>query len=246
MIFVNLLAGLVEVVIGYESMTFLGGRHSLDLAALMSRLTGSKQVIEIFQEKSSKVRRRLVDEAYLLYVPLVIFIITTAVAWDIYNADTVHSGVFFQRLFHLLNIFSRAIRVNPVIYSLELTPLILILTFIAGIVPSVVLPYFRGFRVTGVNSSPFHTAFLVTVVGLVAGLSVLYTLFGLYYEILLFQNTPLYYHYVLLVIAGFSLYYAVGSRLGLDRAEMLIKESLSQSKNKEQVFEGSVSLAHKT
>jgi len=244
MIFVNLLAGLVEVVVGYESMTFFGGRHSLDVAALSSRLMGSKQIIEIREGDPPRVGQRLAREAYLLYVPFIVFIITTAIAWDIYNADSVHSGIF-RPFFHLLDIFSRTTGANIILYSLELTPLILLLTFMAGIVPSVALPYFRGFKVTGINSSPFHTSLLVTVVGLVAGVSVLFTLFGLYYEILLLQNTPLYYHYVLLVTAGFSLYYSVGSRLGLERAEVLIKESLSKSKEKDRVFEGSVSFAHK-
>lgn len=240
MVFISFLAGLVEVLIGYESMVLFGGRLSLGVAEFTAGRTGSKQVIEVRKEEPTELKHRLIREAYLAYVPLVVFIITVAIAWDVYNADSVHSGIF-QRLFSPIDVFSRTIRVNVILYSIGVTPLILLFSFIAGIVPSIALPYFRRFKVTGVNSAPFHTWFLVTLIGVVAGISAILTLFGLFYEVLLLEKAPLYYHYILEVGAGFSLYYGVGSYLGLGRAEAMIMRALAK-KSGGNVFLGSVSV----
>lgn len=241
MVFLNFLAGLVEIVIGYESMVIFGGRFSLGIADFASRLGGSKQVIEVRKEEPTELKHRLIREAYLAYAPLIVFFITVAIAWDFYNADSIHMGIF-RPVFHQLDIFSRAISVNVVLYSIGVTPLIVLFTFLGGIVPSISLPYFRKFKVTGVNSGPFHTTFLVSLVGVVAGISALLTLSGLFYELLLVGKTPLYYHYILLVAVGFSLYFGVGSYLGLERAEKMIKDALSRMKEGSKAFEGSVAL----
>ncbi len=240
MVFISVLVGLVEILIGYESMILFGGKLSLGVAEFAATRTGSKQVIEIRNEEPTELKNKLIRDAYLVYVPLIVFIITVAIAWDVYNADSVHSGVL-QRLFTPIDIFSRSIKVNVILYSIGVTPLILVFSFIAGIVPSIALPYFRRFKVTGVNSAPFHTWFMVTLIGIVAGISAFFTLVGLFYEVLLLEKAPLYYHYILEVGAGFSLYYAIGSYLGLGRAETMIMQALAKKRGGN-VFLGSVSV----
>jgi len=240
MVFIGLLAGLVEIFIGYESVVIFGGRFSLGVADFFSRAARAKQVIEVRREQATELKHRLTRGTYLAYVPLIVFMITVAIGWDFYNADSVRSGVF-QPLFRQFDIFSRPISVNVILYSVEVTPYIVLFSFLAGVIPSISLPYFRKFKVTGVNGGAFHTTFLVSLVGIAAGISVFLTLLGLLYDVLLLGKRPLYWHYILLVTVGLSLYYGVGSYLGLERAEEMVRKSLG-GKKRRHVFEGSVTL----
>lgn len=156
------------------------------------------------------------------------------------NADSVHSGVS-KPFFHLLDIFARPVNVNPILYSVQVTPTMILFALLAGIVLSICLPYFRKFNVTGINSGPFHTTLLLTIVGVVAGISVLFTLFGVFYEVLFLNKPPLFYHYIILDSVALSLCYAVGSYLGLERAEEMVRKELV-SRKWSRVVEGSVTV----
>jgi len=240
MVFINVIAGLVEIFIGYESMVIFGGRLSLGVAEFVSRIANSKQVIEVRREQPSALKHKLIRDLFLAYVPLIVFMLTVSIAWDFYNADTVRSGAA-RPLLHFFDIFARP-STNVILYSVQVTPFVVLFSFLAGVVPSISLPYFRKFKVTGVNSGPFHTTLMISVVGVLAGVSALFTLFGLFYEVLLVNRLPLYYRYILLVAVGFSLYYGVGSYLGLGRAEEMVRKELV-GKKWHNVFEGSVALA---
>ncbi len=242
LVIINFLAGLVEIVIGYESMVTFGGRFSLGIASFASRLGGSRQIVEIIEDPPKALAGKLIHYAFLAYVPILVFLISVALSWDIFTLDTSRSGLA-QPFFRTLDIFARNVGVNPVLFSVELVPVLLFMTFLAGTIPSIALPYFRRFRVTGVNSAPFHKGFLFATVGVVAGASAIFTLSGLFYEVLLTAQEPLYYHYSMLEMVGLSLYYAVGSYLGLERAEGMITKTLEASKPDDAVFRGKVTLS---
>jgi hypothetical protein len=242
LVFINFLAGFVGIVIGYESMVTFGGRFSLGIANFASRLSGSRQIIEVIEDPPEALTRKLINDAFLIYVPLLVFLISVALSWDIFTLDTSRSGLA-QPLFRTLDIFARNVRVNPVLFSVELVPILLLLTFVAGTIPSIALPYFGRFKVTGVNSAPFHKGFLISTVGIIAGASAIFTLSGLFYEVLLTTQEPLYYHYSFLEMVGLSLYYAVGSYFGLGRAESMITKMLESSKSEDAVFRGKVTLS---
>lgn len=90
----------------------------------------------------------------------------------------------FHDLLHAIDVFSKPLQENLTSYSVSAIPYMLILVFVAGLVPSMVLPYFRRFKITGVNSGPFHTNILFTIVGFIAGLGATLTLIDLIYEVL--------------------------------------------------------------
>ncbi len=242
LVLINFLAGFVEIVIGYESMVTFGGRFSLGVANFASRLSGSRQIIEIMEDPPKALTGKVIHYAFLAYVPLLVFIISVALSWDVFTLDTSRSGLA-QPFFRTLDIFARNVGVNPVSFSVELVPILLFMTFLAGTIPSIALPYFRRFKVTGVNSAPFHKGFLITSVGIVTGASAIFTLSGLFYEVLLTSQAPLYYHYSILVMVGLSLYYAFGSYFGLERAERMITKTLETSRSDDAVFKGRVTLS---
>jgi hypothetical protein len=238
---VSFVAGAIAVLAGYTSIVTFGGRFSVGAARFISRVTGSRQVLEVVEDLPSGLSGKLVSQAHLAYLPVLLLLISLALSWDIFTLDTARSGVV-RPFFHLLDIFTRNLRVDPVRFSLELVPIILMLTFVAGIVPSMVLPYFGRFRVTGVNDSPFHKGFLITTLAAVAGISAIFALSALFYETLFTSQEPLYYHYALLQMVGICLYFAVGSSLGLEKAGIGIMKDLEASKAEDLVFLGTVSV----
>ncbi len=126
-------------------------------------------------------------------------------------------------------------------YSVTFLPVAVLLVALAGLVPSIALPYFRKFKVTSVNSSPFHLALLSTFSTFVVGSSAVLTIFGLVYNALWAGKAPVYYHDFLLVMVGLSIHYSVGTWLGRDRAEAMISERLQNAQEVEKgVFLGTV------
>jgi hypothetical protein len=101
------------------------------------------------------------------------------------------------------------------------------------------LPYFRKFKITGVNSGPFHTNFLFLVVGLIVGLGTLLTLVGFIYSVLWVGKGPIIYHYVFLALLGLSLHYTLGAFLGRDKSEDIIMTKLRTGSRK-RVVQGTV------
>src|SRR5208283_6060006 len=183
------------------------------------------QLFDPKEEKSLKLRKALIEKSHLVYLPLVLFFTSIAIGWDIYSIipartttaaptsttlpiTTRHTllGVVLRSL----NFFATPQRANAVLFSLRLTPGLIAITLISGLVPSIALPYFRRFKIVGINSGPFHSTVLTAVFGSVVGLSILVSLLGIFYKVL-WAGAPTSYHYALIVLIGFSLHYSAGT-----------------------------------
>ena len=232
--------GLLVIGLGYESIVLLGGICSLSIAGLISRLTKTKQVIRPKEEKSLQLRKILIEKSHLVYLPLVLFFTSIALGWDIYSADpssvrTVSSRTtatrpsMLQLALHSLNFLATPQRASGVLFSLRLTPALIAITMISGLAPSIALPYFRRFKIIGINSGPFHSSFLTAVLGSVAGLSILVGLLGIFYKVL-WAGAPTSYHYALIVLIGFSLHYSAGTYIGRGKAESIILGKLANGR----------------
>jgi len=117
----------------------------------------------------------------------------------------------------------------------------LIIIALAGVAPSMFMPYLRKFKITGVNSGPFHTYLLSAVVGIVAGLSVLLTLVGFIFKVLWVGNGPRYYHFALFTMLGLSVHYTIGVFLGREKSESIVRTKL-EFESHERVALGTVNI----
>lgn len=234
----TVIAGFGVLGLGYESVLYFGGKFSLRLAASIARITSSKHIIEEVDEKSEGENSWIAKLDFMLIFPSLVFIISAALDWDIHN---IHSEGIFHTLLHTLDVFAKPIVSDPWIYSLDVIPVMILLTAIAGVVPSIALPYFRKFKITGVNSGPFHINLLTTVLGLVAGLGAIFSLIGLFYRTLWVNTGPNYYHYILPAMLGLSLHYSIGAYLGRTRSEDMIKKMLN-SISSERIIKGKVNI----
>jgi ABC-type amino acid transport system permease subunit len=135
-----------------------------------------------------------------------------------------------RSILYSLNFFATPQRANAVLFSLRLTPALILITVISGIVPSIALPYFRRFKVTGINAGPFHSSLLTAVVGSVVGVSIVLSFLGIFYKILWAGGAPTSYHYALIVLVGLSLHYAAGTYIGRDKAESIVLQKLVDGK----------------
>jgi len=234
------MAGVFTIGLGYESIVLFGGVCSLSFAGFVARVTKSKQLIEIREKKSPKLLKSLIEKSHLIYLPALLFFTSVALGWDIYTAlpnrtnrtSTLTSQPrinvpLASQLLHSLNFFATPQRANAVMFSLRLTPALILMTVISGLVPSIALPYFRRFRITGVNAGPFHSSLLTAVIGSVVGLSIVLSLLGIFYS-LWAGGAPTSYHYALLVLAGLSLHYAAGTYIGRSRSESIILRKLEE------------------
>ncbi len=231
-------AGLLVIGLGYGSIVLLGGICSLSIAGLFSKLTKTRQLIDPKEEQSLKLRKVLIEKSHLVYLPLVLFFTSIAIGWDIYSiipartttttVTTVRPGTLGM-IVRSLNFLATPQRANAVLFSLRLTPGLIMITLISGFVPSIALPYFRRFKIVGINSGPFHSTVLTAVFGSVVGLSILVSLFGVFYKVL-WAGAPTSYHYALLVLIGFSLHYSAGTYIGRGKAESIILKKLANGK----------------
>lgn len=234
------ISGFFVLVLGYESAIILGGKMSLGLAEFISRITRSTHVVEVIEDEPTKtIRNMITQKLSALFVFALVFVLSVALSWNIFNLHDPQTGIFHP-LLHALDVFSKSTSLNPIVYSVEVIPAMVILIAIGGVVPSIALPYLRKFKITGVNSEPFHTYLLFTVIGLVAGFGVLLTLVGFIYEEL-WSDKDLYYRYVLLAMLGLSLHYSIGSFLGRDKSEDIVKAMLDAESGK-RVTVGTVSI----
>jgi hypothetical protein len=226
-------AGAFTIVLGYESIILFGGAYSLGIAGFIARVTKSKQLIDSREKESVRLWRALVYKSHLIYLPFLLFLTSASIGWDIYtglSAKIIRSTGRSGLVLFSLDIFATPQRLNVAIYSLRLTPTLILFTVISGLVPSIALPYFRRFRITGINAGPFHSSLLTTVVGSVVGVSVLITLLGIFYKVLWAGGAPTSYHYALLVLAGLSLHYAAGTYIGRGRAESIVLRNLAEGR----------------
>ncbi len=227
------IAGLLVIGLGYGSIVLLGGICSLSIAGLFSKLTKTRQLIDPKEEKSLKLRKVLIEKSHLVYLPLVLFFSSIAIGWDIYSIIPARTTTTRPSMLGLvvrsLNFLATPQRANAVLFSLRLTPGLIVITLISGLVPSIALPYFRRFKIVGINSGPFHSTVLTAVFGSVVGLSILVSLLGVFYKVL-WAGAPTSYHYALLVLIGFSLHYSAGTYIGRGKAESIILQKLANGR----------------
>lgn len=227
------IAGLLVIGLGYASIVLLGGICSLGTAGLIGRLTKTKQVIRPKEEKLLHLRKVLIEKSHLVYLPLVLFFTSIALGWDIYSADlartlSTKTGMLGVVL-HSLNFLATPQHATGVLFSLRLTPGLIVITMISGLAPSIALPYFRRFKIIGINSGPFHSTLLTAVIGPIIGLNIVVSLLGIFYNVL-WAEAPTSYHYALIVLIGFSLHYSAGTYIGRGKAESIILRRLANGR----------------
>ena len=221
-------AGLFAIGLGYESIVLFGGVCSLSFVGFIARVTKSRQLIES-REKSPQLRKILIEKSHLVYLPALLFFTSIGIGWDIYTVippRTTRSLGTARSILYSLNFFATPQRANAVLFSLRITPALILITLISGIVPAIALPYFRRFRVTGINAGPFHSSLLTMTVGSVVGVSIVLSFLGIFYKIFWAGNAPTSYHYAVIVLAGLSLHYAAGTYMGRDKAESIVLRKL--------------------
>jgi hypothetical protein len=234
---ITFIGGLVAVGLGYASVVVLGGMVSLKLNEFIAHVTFCKQVVEVTDEKPQIITSRAWRD-FMVYMPALIFGLTLMLAWDIHNVYDPQTAIYYPIL-RTLDIFSKPLAADHILRPIEVIVAMTILIGIAGIAPSIALPYFRKFKITGVNSGPFHTNFLMLVVGLIVGLGTLLTLIGFIYSVLWVGKGPVVYHYVFLALLGLSLHYTIGAFLGRDKSEDMIMTQLREGERK-RVVQGTV------
>jgi len=222
--------GLLVIGLGYGSIVLLGGICSLNIAGLISRLTKTKQVIRPKEEEPLQLRKALIEKSHLVYLPLVLFFTSIALGWDIYIADpsrtTTSKPAMLRLVLRSLNFLATPQHATGVLFSLRLTPALVAITVISGLAPSIALPYFRRFKIIGINSGPFHSTLLTAVLGPIIGLNIVVSLLGIFYKVLS-AGAPTSYHYALIVLIGFSLHYSAGTCIGRGKAESIILQRLA-------------------
>jgi len=225
--------GLLVIGLGYGSIVLLGGMCSLSIAGLIGRLTKTKQVIRPKEEKLLHFGKALIEKSYLVYLPLVLFFTSIALGWDIYIANpsrtTIATPSMLRLVLRSLNFLATPQRATGVLFSLRLTPALVAITMISGLAPSIALPYFRRFKIIGINSGPFHSTVLTAVLGPIIGLNIVVSLLGIFYKVL-WAGAPTSYHYALIVLIGFSLHYSAGTYIGRGRAESIILGRLANGR----------------
>jgi hypothetical protein len=243
MILLTTAGGALTVAIGYGSVVVLGGMASLKLAHLMAIVGGSTQVVEEVEPEPTP-KHQLFNEALPAYIVGIVFITAVALSWDFFNLDGTKAWIFYP-LVHALDIFAKPPTMDLATHSLDIIPTLVILVTLGGIAPAIALPFFRKFKVTGVNSGTFHTTVLLSVVGLVVGLSAVLTLVGLIYRVLWVGSGTHLYHYALLAILGLSIDYGLGAYLARDRSEELVRERLKAAGERSRVHLGTVTVQRK-
>jgi hypothetical protein len=240
------IGGLAVFLLGYASVVVVGGRSSLRLAEFISRLNGSKHIVEV-KEETQVNRPGLIRDASLLYIPALVFMISLALALNIHYLHTttdVTLPSFLSSIFHdglsAFDIFLKPPTIGSLRYSFEIIPIMVLIVAVAGVVPSIVLPYFRKFKVTSVNGAPFQRDLLLNTVGIVLGLSAVLSLVNVLYGVWM-GSQPHYYSYVLPTMLGFSLHYSLGAFVGREKAEEMIKKILKTGSG-ERVIQGKVSI----
>ncbi len=230
----TLLAGLALGVLGWICVVGLGGILSLKLVESVSRLTRARHVVELDIEEPVALHAKVGKEILIILLPLLVFVLAVTLGVDINGLHDPRAGVFHD-LLHVLDVFSRSTAAEPVLLVVGM----MVLVGLAGFVPSLVLPYFRKFRITGVNSGPFHKDLLFTFVGFFVGISAVLAVVGLVYEAFWVGKGPYYYAYVVPCMLGLSFHFTVGAFLARDRSERMVRKKL-QSSEGERVVRGKV------
>jgi len=237
-VLLTIIAGPAVLLLGYGTVVLIGGVASLRLAEFLARVTRSKHVIEIIDEKPQTLRQKIQTEYFTLIMPLLVFVLSMVIVWDVYNLHEDSTSIFHP-LLHWLDVLSKPTGIGPITFAIDAIPAMITLIAISGITPAIVLPYFRKFKITGVNSGPFHTTLLTTVLGFVIGLGAILAIVGLVYETLWVGKEPRYYHYVIPAMLGLCIHYTIGAYLGREKSEKMITKTLEQQSRK-RVVQGTV------
>ena len=241
----TIVGGSSVFVLGYISVVILGGRISLRLVEFTSRLNGSSHAIEV-KDETQATSSGLIKDASILYIPALILLISLALALNIHYLNTATDITFpsflsiLKNTLSVLDIFVKPTGIGSLTYSIEIIPVIVIFVAVAGVLPSIVLPYFRKFKVTSVNAAPFHRDILFGIVGTVLGLTIVLSVVDIIYGALT-GNEPHYYSYVLPTMVGFSLHYSLGAYVGQEKAEEMVEKLLKTGSGK-RVFQGNVTI----
>jgi hypothetical protein len=237
---VTAIGGLVSLGLGYVSVVVFGGIASLRLVEFVSKFTRAKHVVELADEKHPTLQGRIGRHAMIIAMPILIFLLSVGITWDVHNLHDPSTWIFHSVL-HALDVFSKPLIADPLYYSIEIVLVMVVLVVIAGVIPSLVFPYFRRFKVTGINSGPFHTDLLINLVGFIVGLSAILTLIGVLFEVMWVGQGPSYYHYVIPVMMGLSLHYTIGTFMGRDKSEDMV-EALLETHTGERVLKGTINI----
>jgi hypothetical protein len=236
--------GSVTFALGYASVVVFGGKVSLKLVEFTSRLNRSKHAIEIIEEAKTK-NRGLPSDASLLYIPVLVFLIALALVLNIHYLDSTFTVTFqsfplpiLQRILGTLDILIKPTSIGSLRYSIDIIPIMVSIVIIAGVVPSIVIPYLRKFRVTGFNAVPFQRDILFGTVWALFGITVVLSLIDIVYGALV-GTQPHYYSYVLPSLLGFSLHYSLGAFVGRQKSERMIEKNLRTGTSK-RVFQGKI------
>jgi hypothetical protein len=241
----TLVGALVAFSMGYLSVVFLGGKASLRLVEFVSRLNGSTHAIEVKEEPEARTSP-LIKNAPMLYISALVFVMSLALAWSIHNLHTTTDVTMapvtsiLHNFLQALDVFMKPPSLGYFSFSLEVMPLMILLVALAGLVPSIVLPFFRKFKVTSVNSAPFHRDLLFSTVGIFLGLGAVLSIVEVLYAMLV-HGEPRIYSYVLPTILGLSLHYSLGSYVGIEKAEGMIEKGL-RTEPGQRVFQGTVTV----
>jgi hypothetical protein len=230
-------SGLAVFALGYVSVVVLGGKASLGLVGFISRFNGSRHAVEV-EEETQVNSRGLIKDASLLYVPALIFMISLALALNIHYLHTTTDIAFLSSALNALDIFLKPSSIGSLRYSIEIIPIMFVIVAVAGVVPSIVFPYLRKFKVTSVNAAPFHRDILFNFVGGLFGITVVLSLVDIVYGTLT-GSQPHYYDFVLPTMLGFSLHYFLGAYMGRKKAEESIEKILVTGSGK-RVFQGKI------
>ncbi len=238
------LAGFAAFAVGYVSVVAFGGVLSLKLVEFTSRLNGSKHAIEV-EEDAREARRGSMNDFSAIYVPALVFLIALALFLNIHYLNSTFSVSFqsfpsptLQNLLSALDIFIKPTSIGSLRYSIDIIPTMVGVVGVAGVVPSMVYPYLRKFKVTSFNGAPFHKDILLGVAGSLFGVTIVLSMGDLIYGVLTGVQ-PHYYSYVLPALLGFSLHLFLGIYLGRGRAEKLVERNLG-GENRRRVFLGKI------
>jgi hypothetical protein len=231
------IGGFGALILGYLFVILLGGRFSLQLTEFIAHLNNSRHVIEVVDD-DSRPTGNVITRYALFLIPCLIFFTLVTLAWDIH---TIQPGTItdLQAVLQIFDVFSKPLSANSVTYSIEIIPIMILLLAIAGFIPAMVLPYFRKFKVTGVNGGPFQLDLLFTIVGAFTGVSVILTLMGFLFNTLWMGQGPHYYHFVVPAMIGLSIDFSIGAFMGRNRAEKMVKNMLEKGVG-ERIFLGTV------
>ncbi len=187
----------------------------------------------------------MLSDRWLLYIPALVFLFALSIVLNIHYLDSTFSVTFqsfpspiLQGVLGWLDIFTKPTAVGSLRYSIDIIPGMTFFVVLAGIVPSIVFPYLRKFRVTSFNAVPFHKDILFGTLGTVFGITIVLSLVDIIYGVFV-GTQPHYYSYVLPVLVGFSMYYSLGLFLGREKVEKIIEKKLDTLRGK-RVLKGRV------